>query len=278
MSATLKLAPARRVIGTSWAGAAAAISNRLMIVRMIERASHINKSLGQAEYMADPLFNPQPSRGAGLRPAMPAFLRAFFGAASHVGRPETGKRYELYDGEAVLALPARPLHIKLQKRIERLLEALAGESGVVTTEFRFADVAFLLQADWDALPPDDYPVYAPALIVEVLSPSNTSAKIGRQRIRRAVGGDARVLGGGSRSPDSTGDNLSGTNVYALGDDTPLPMFGAGLALTGSSHDPSSRSQSLSFIYFSLEISFKPARGRSQANRIKSNTGNHHCFL
>jgi hypothetical protein len=30
------------VIGTSWASAAEAISNRLMIVRMIERASHVN--------------------------------------------------------------------------------------------------------------------------------------------------------------------------------------------------------------------------------------------
>ena len=42
-------------------------------------------------------------------------------------RPETGKRYELQDGEVVVVPPARPLHIKLQKRIERLLEAAAGE-------------------------------------------------------------------------------------------------------------------------------------------------------
>jgi Uma2 family endonuclease len=42
-------------------------------------------------------------------------------------RPAAGKRYELHDGEVVVAPPARLLHIKLQKRIERLLEALAGE-------------------------------------------------------------------------------------------------------------------------------------------------------
>jgi Uma2 family endonuclease len=36
-------------------------------------------------------------------------------------RPEVGKRYELHDGEVVLVPPARPLHIKLQKRVERLL-------------------------------------------------------------------------------------------------------------------------------------------------------------
>lgn len=88
--------------------------------------------------------------------------------------------------------PARPLHIKLQKRIERLLESIAGNRGVVTVEFPyrpvpnlqywFADVAYIPQADWDAQPSDEYPVYAPPLIVEVLSPSNTPAKVNRQRI------------------------------------------------------------------------------------------------
>jgi len=83
-------------------------------------------------------------------------------------RPETGKRYELHDGEVVIVPPARPLHVKLQKRIERLLEAAAGDRGVVVVEFPyrpapnlqfwFADVAFVLQADWDALPPNEYPV------------------------------------------------------------------------------------------------------------------------
>jgi Uma2 family endonuclease len=151
-------------------------------------------------------------------------------------RPETGKRYELHDGEAVLAPPARPLHVKLQKRIERLLEALAGESGVVTTEFPyrpvinlrywFADVAFILQADWDALPPDDYPVYAPALIVEVLSPSNTSAKISRQRIAALPAGTQEFWVVDPERRTVLVTNLSGTNVYTFGDDIPLPMFGA----------------------------------------------------
>lgn len=33
-----------------------------------------------------------------------------------------------------------------------------------------------------ALPHDEYPIYSPALIVEVLSPSNTAVKLNRQRI------------------------------------------------------------------------------------------------
>src|ERR1700722_8656463 len=106
-------------------------------------------------------------------------------------RPEADKRYELHDGEVIVVPPARPLHIKLQKRLERLLETAAGDRGVVTIEFPyrpapnlqywFADVAYIPQADWEALPPDEYPVYAPPVIVEVLSPSNTSAKVSRQR-------------------------------------------------------------------------------------------------
>src|SRR5438067_1885044 len=107
-------------------------------------------------------------------------------------RPEAGKRYELHDGKVVVVAPARPRHIKLQKRIERLLEGLAGARGVVTIEFPYrpapnlqywvADVAYIPRADWDAMPPNDYPIYAPPLIVEVLSPSNTALKLHRQRM------------------------------------------------------------------------------------------------
>jgi len=49
-----------------------------------------------------------------------------------VERRETGKRFELQDGEVILALPARPLHIKLQKRMERLLEALGTTERLVS--------------------------------------------------------------------------------------------------------------------------------------------------
>jgi len=107
-------------------------------------------------------------------------------------RSEQGKRYELHDGEVVVRPPARPLHLKLQKRIEQLLEASAANRGVVATEcpyrphrnlqYWIADVAYVPQADWDALPPNEYPVYAPPLIVEVLSPSNTTVKLNRQMI------------------------------------------------------------------------------------------------
>jgi hypothetical protein len=33
-------------------------------------------------------------------------------------RPENAQRYELHDGEVVVVPPARPRHLKIQKRIE----------------------------------------------------------------------------------------------------------------------------------------------------------------
>ncbi len=150
-------------------------------------------------------------------------------------RPETGKRYELHDGEVVLMPPARPFHIKIQKQMERLLEAVARERGVVTIEFPyrpvpnlqywFADVAYVPQADWDALPPDEYPVYAPPSIVEVLSPSNTPAKVNRQRIVALSSGTQEfwVVDPEKRTVQVT--DLAGTKLYPASGAIPLRMFG-----------------------------------------------------
>ena len=150
-------------------------------------------------------------------------------------RPETGQRYELHDGEVVIMPPARPIHIKLQKRIEKLLEELAGERGAVVTEFPYrpvlnlqywvADIAYVPRNDWDALPPDEYPVYAPPLIVEVLSPSNTPAKLNRQRIVAMSAGTQEfwVVDSGKQTVQVT--DLNGTNIYAIGDSISLTMLG-----------------------------------------------------
>ena len=149
-------------------------------------------------------------------------------------RPETGQRYELHDGEVAIVPPARPLHIKLQKRIEKLLEELAEGKGVVTTEFPyrpvpnlqfwFADIAYIPQADWDALPPSDYPVYAPPLIVEVLSPSNSPAKLQRQRIVAMSAGTEKfwVVDAEKRIVQVT--NAEGTSRYGGGQQIPVAVI------------------------------------------------------
>ena len=153
-------------------------------------------------------------------------------------RSDTGLRHELHDGEVVLAPPARPLHIKLQKRIERLLETLAGERGVVTIEFPyrpvpnlqywFADVAYVPRADWDAMPPNDYPVYAPALIVEVLTPSNTPAKISRQRMVAMSAGTHEfwVVDPEKRTVEVT--DPAGMKTYGAEEAVPVSLFGGNL--------------------------------------------------
>jgi Uma2 family endonuclease len=152
-------------------------------------------------------------------------------------RPNAAKRYELHDGEVIEVPPARPLHIKTQKRLEQLLESRAGELGIVTIEFPyrpvvnlqfwFADVAYIPKADWDALPPNEYPVYAPPLIVEVLSPSNTPAKVNRQRIVAMSSGTLEfwVVDHSNQSVQVT--NRNGVRTYASGDDIPLPLLNDG---------------------------------------------------
>src|SRR5437764_14064889 len=83
-------------------------------------------------------------------------------------RPQNAQRYELHDGEVIIVPPARPFHIKLQRHLLGLLATLAGSRGVVTMEFPYrpvlnlqywiADVAYVPKQDWDALPPNDYPI------------------------------------------------------------------------------------------------------------------------
>ena len=152
-------------------------------------------------------------------------------------RPDSGKRYELHDGEVVTVPPARPLHIKLQKRLEILLEAQLQFLGVVTIEFPyrpdpnmqywFADVAFVPQGHWDAMPPDEYPVYAPPLIVEVLSPSNTAAKVDRQRMVALSAGTQEfwVIDAVAKTVHVTGP--SSTYTYFSGERVPLTNLGGG---------------------------------------------------
>ena len=51
--------------------------------------------------------------------------------------PDNAKRYALHDGEVVMVPPPRPSHLKVPKRLERLLESLVGERVVVAPEFPY---------------------------------------------------------------------------------------------------------------------------------------------
>lgn len=102
------------------------------------------------------------------------------------------ERYELHDGEIVQVAPPRPIHIYIQSLLAEWLTAAARGAGRAAQEFPYrpasnlqfwrADVAYLPAADWERMKVDEYPVYAPPLIIEILSPSNRPGGIDRQRV------------------------------------------------------------------------------------------------
>lgn len=155
-------------------------------------------------------------------------------------RPENGIRYELHDGEVVIVPAPRPRHVKVQTQIQDLLRPLAAGRFVVPTEFPYrpapnlqywvADVACVLRAQWDALPPDQWPVCTPALIVEVLSPSNTPAKVSRQRVNAISGGTEEfwVVDADKRKVQVT--DLSGAKLYGEDDTIVSAVLGGSIAV------------------------------------------------
>jgi Uma2 family endonuclease len=103
-------------------------------------------------------------------------------------QPAGGVRQELHHGELVELPPVKKLHTKLQKRLVGLLEARLNpaEHGV-DKEFPFrpapeyevwvADVALFSLALWEQTADDDYFRGVPAIVIEVLSPSNSASEM-----------------------------------------------------------------------------------------------------
>ena len=150
-------------------------------------------------------------------------------------RPENSKRYELHDGEVVIVPPPRPLHLKVQVRLRDVLQPLARRRGVVTTEFPYrpapnlqywvADLAFVPQREWDAIPPDQYGVYTPPLIIEILSPSNTKAKIDRQKMLALSAGAKEFWAVDADRKTVHVTTLKATQLYSASDAIPVGVLG-----------------------------------------------------
>ena len=94
--------------------------------------------------------------------------------------------HELRHGELVKV--TRPIlkHVFAQRRLQSLIEAVAGvESTFVEVgyrplpehELRVADLAYAPRERWSAIDPADHFHGAPDLVIEVLSPSNTAAEM-----------------------------------------------------------------------------------------------------
>ncbi|MBC7926647.1 MAG: Uma2 family endonuclease [Bryobacteraceae bacterium] len=102
-------------------------------------------------------------------------------------------RVELRDGVIKQVPPPRPVHMRVQMQLLRILRPVEAMGFCVDKEFPYrpalnfqfwvADIAVLpvsvmsLLATWK-----QYEVFAPPLIVEVLSPSNRESKLARQRM------------------------------------------------------------------------------------------------
>lgn len=94
-----------------------------------------------------------------------------------------------HGGVARVTRPTRPTlkHHRIQRQLRRLLEAAAGDAGIVETELayralpeyelRVANVAWVSRERWEQADLNDNLHGAPDLVIEVLSPSNTAAEI-----------------------------------------------------------------------------------------------------
>jgi Uma2 family endonuclease len=112
--------------------------------------------------------------------------------------PEPGIHLELHNGEVVSVAPPRPLHILVQMRLAKRLTTRGQDRGYGAQEFPYrpaenlqfwhADVAYVPKEDLRDMQGYLYPIYAPPLIVEVLSPSNRRSKIRAQRIAAFAAG------------------------------------------------------------------------------------------
>ena len=99
-----------------------------------------------------------------------------------------GVRQELHHGELVESPPVKMLHTKIQQRLVGLLQAALNPAEYgVAKEFPFrpeaeyevwvSDVAVFNLALWEQTADDDYFRGVPAIVIEVLSPSNSASEM-----------------------------------------------------------------------------------------------------
>jgi Uma2 family endonuclease len=98
-----------------------------------------------------------------------------------------GTRQELHNGEVVDVPPARHGHRLIQLNIQEALRASFRSDLCVHIEigfkirnldYRIADVVVLPRVRWNSIPRAAYLENSPEMVIEVLSPSNTPARMG----------------------------------------------------------------------------------------------------
>ena len=156
--------------------------------------------------------------------------------------PRGGLRQELRHGKVVQLPPPKPRDSDIQYRILTALNALASPGWTIRSEMPFrpapefelwqGDVAVIETARWqESMRADAYPQGAPAIVIEVLSPSNTGAAMDDRR-RTCLDGGCRefwTVDPLTREVHvSTPDRL--TRTHRAGETIEIPLLGATLTV------------------------------------------------
>jgi Uma2 family endonuclease len=142
--------------------------------------------------------------------------------------------HELRHGKLVEVCRPKPTHTLAQKRLEGLLEAVAGELGSVFMEMPFrpnhdnvrdADAAYLSHERMQHTDFDGY-FPTPEIVIEVLSPSNTADEIlDKEKLCLETGAEQFWVVDLKRQQVKVSTPDGQTITYRRGQEIPLPLFG-----------------------------------------------------
>jgi Uma2 family endonuclease len=149
---------------------------------------------------------------------------------------------ELHWGQVITLTRPKARHVKLQSRLVRLLRPQAEHLGYVESELPFralpdydlraADVAFISRERWDEVDDEDDLRGAPELVIEVLSRSNTLAKMQELAALCLSAGTQEFWVLDAKRQTVTVTSRDGASVIYRGEDRiPLPLFGGELPLS-----------------------------------------------
>ena len=152
-----------------------------------------------------------------------------------------GGRYELHHGEVAFVTYPVWEHKDLERRLRKLLEAMAEPLGfIVDTEYPYrpfpenemwgADVACVSEPRYRV---KKWLEGSPELVIEVKSPSNTRAEMRDKAMTTLAGAGAVefwIVDAETRTV-LVHTKASGMQVYGAGDVVPLPMFGSRIVLS-----------------------------------------------
>jgi Uma2 family endonuclease len=149
-----------------------------------------------------------------------------------------GFKLELHHGEVVKVPPPTTNHAEIQDRLLDALRSVATAEWKIRTELAFrpleehevwaADVGVIRRERWqNALEKHEYPLGAPEIVIEVLSPSNTASEMyDRERICF----DARCREFWVVDPEARQVHVTTPDgprrTYRSGEQVPVPLLGS----------------------------------------------------